>query len=219
MHPTVVVFDIDGTLTDTMDVDVECYNRAVLEVIGVEIPSNWSDFDEVTDRGILETACHLAGREPPDEASCLRAAERTGELLRDALQRAPERFEPVPGARSVFRRLEEAGCVVAMATGAWRPSAVVKLRGAGIDVGSVPLVTSSEHRARREIIRAAATQAAGLEPARATYVGDGVWDGRAAEELGYRFVGIGRPGRARRLYEVGASVVLTDLTDAAALLE
>jgi phosphoglycolate phosphatase-like HAD superfamily hydrolase len=42
------------------------------------------------------------------------------------------------------------------------------------------------------------------------YVGDGVWDARAARRLGYAFVGIG--DGAERLREEGASMVVGDLT-------
>jgi len=52
----VAVFDIDGTLTDTMDVDVECYEAAVLAELEVEIPADWPTFNEVTDSAILATA-------------------------------------------------------------------------------------------------------------------------------------------------------------------
>ncbi|MBT8487823.1 MAG: HAD family hydrolase [Gemmatimonadetes bacterium] len=218
MTSPLVVFDIDGTLTDTMDVDVECFERAVLEVVGVEIPATWSSFGEVTDPAIVETACRLAGRPTPDEVTLHRAADRTGELLEAALTTSPSRFSPVPGAPTIFDRLRAAGCRVAMATGAWRPSAEVKLRGSGLADASVPLATSSEHPARADIIREAVARAGGDGAETTVYVGDGVWDGRAALELGYRFVGVGAGDRARRLRDVGAHVVVPDLKHAVKLM-
>lgn len=217
MPGPLVVFDIDGTLTDTMDVDVECFERAVHEVVGVEIPATWAEFEEITDPAIVETACRLAGHPLPDAATLSRAAERTGVLLGRALDTAPHRFAPIPGAETVFARLRGTGCRLAMATGAWRPSAEVKLRGAGIADATVPLATSSEHRARADIIREAANRAGGAVEG-PVYVGDGVWDGRAALELGYRFVGVGTGDRARRLRDVGADVVVPDLRDATKIL-
>ncbi len=215
MNGPLVVFDIDGTLTDTMDVDVECFERAVLEVVGVEIPASWTAFDEVTDPAIVETACRLAGLPVPDASTHRLAARRTAELLEHALDADRTRFQPIDGAESVFGRLRAWGCRVAMATGAWRPSAEVKLRGAGVWDPSVPLATSSEHRARADIIRDATRRAGGDGGMPATYVGDGVWDGRAAIELGYRFVGVGTGEAVGLLREVGATVVVPDLLDAA----
>lgn len=213
MASPLIVFDIDGTLTDTMDVDVECFERAVREVVGVEIPTTWAAFDEITDPAIVATACRMAGLPVPDDHTLRRAATRTGELLEQAGKVAPARFSPMPGASTIFDRLRALGCRVAMATGAWRPSAEVKLAASGIADASVPLATSSEHAARADIIREAVSRAGGGGTAQTVYVGDGVWDGRAALELGYRFVGVGSEERAERLAAVGAAFVVPDLRE------
>lgn len=217
MGQRIAVFDIDGTLTDTMDVDVECYETAVREVLELDIPATWADFDEITDTAIVEQACELAGRPPPGEGLRRQAAERVAALLEQALEGFPERFRPIPGARNVFGALRDAGWEVAMGTGAWRPSAQVKLRGAEIPTAGVPLATSTEHRARTDIIREAVTRAGVAPEARVVYVGDGVWDGRAAGRLGYRFLGVGQGARARDLTAAGASRVIPDLTPSGVL--
>src|SRR5256886_17480015 len=47
------------------------------------------------------------------------------------------------------------------------------------------------------------------------YVGDGVWDARAARNLGFRFIGISHePARVERLYAEGAHHVFADYLDA-----
>lgn len=213
----IVVFDIDGTLTDTTEVDVECYEAAVLEEIGLVIPGDWPAFDDVTDSAILAVACERQGMPVPAPAVQSRMAERVGELLDHALRRDPERFRPIAGAREVFALLESAGWSVAMATGAWRPSALVKLRGGSIPHDGVPLATSSDHHARAEIILHA-VQAVSHDQAPVVYVGDGVWDGRAAKSLGYSFIGVGQGARASELRAVGASAVVADFADGAAFL-
>ena len=106
-----------------------------------------------------------------------------------------------------------------MATGAWRPSASVKLRGAEIPHDGVPLATSSEHPERRRIIELALAGLPGAERDQAVYVGDGAWDGRAARSIGLGFVGVGTDGHAARLSAVGASTVVPDFADVAVLLE
>jgi phosphoglycolate phosphatase-like HAD superfamily hydrolase len=45
------------------------------------------------------------------------------------------------------------------------------------------------------------------------YVGDAVWDVKAARNLGYRFVGIGSGANAERLRREGARRVLADYLD------
>jgi len=215
----IVVFDIDGTLTDTTEVDVECYEAAVLAEIGVEIPSDWHTLDDVTDATILEVACARQGVEVPSARAQERIAARVGELLALAFRGAPERFRPIPGAGDVFGELARAGWHVAMATGAWRPSALVKLRAAGIPFDGVPLASASDHSGRADIIRHAVRAVTGNAPDSVIYVGDGVWDGRAASRLGYRFVGVGQGSRADQLRSVGARAVIPDFTDAGFFLE
>jgi hypothetical protein len=55
MH--LVVFDIDGTLTDTCQADESCYWRAFYDVFGIcENQPDWSTFCHVTDSGIAAQA-------------------------------------------------------------------------------------------------------------------------------------------------------------------
>jgi phosphoglycolate phosphatase-like HAD superfamily hydrolase len=215
----IAVFDIDGTLTDTNDIDVECYEAAVLSEIGLEVPSDWTSFEDVTDATVLAVACERRGLPVPDQRVQERIARKAGELLAAALDRTPERFRPIPGAREIFTSLECAGWKVAMATGAWRPSALVKLTGAGIPYGGVPLASASEHSARVDIIRHAVRLITSTTPDTVVYIGDRVWDGRAAKALGYAFVAVGQEEHADQLRRVGATSVVQDFTDAQSLVE
>ena len=215
----IAVFDIDGTLTDTMGVDIECYIAAVREVVGIEIPKQWEAYDEITDAAVLETACRLRDFPRPTPDLQRRTALRLAGMLREALASTPHRFQPIPGARDVFDLVRRAGWRVAMATGAWRPSAMVKLDGAEIPSEGVPLATCSEETARRDIILRAVAQVDGTPSSEVVYVGDGTWDGRAAASLGYGFIGIGRGDRAEALRSAGAGAVFEDLSDGAALLD
>ena len=214
----IAVFDIDGTLTDTMDVDVECYEGAIREILGIEVPATWPSMDEVTDSAILETTCQEHGHPLPDGGTLRRIADRVSELLTIQLRERPERFTPIPGAREIFAGLRGMGWRVAMATGAWRPSTVVKLAGARIPTDGVPLATSTEYRARRDIIRHAVSAFSEQDTDVVVYVGDGVWDGRAATSLGYGFVGLGPTENEAALRGVGASGYVHDLSDAARLV-
>lgn len=214
----IAVFDIDGTLTDTMGVDIECYISAVREVVGIDVPEELDAYDEFTDAAVLETACRLRDHPLPTSDVQRRTALRLAEMLEEALHSTPHRFRPIPGARDVFESLKRAGWRVAMATGAWRPSAMVKLTGAEIPYEGVPLATSSEHRARTDIISRAVTEVGGDGSGQVVYIGDGVWDGRAAAALGYGFIGIGAGDRQARLREVGAAAVFENLSDDRALV-
>jgi len=186
--------------------------------LAIHIPVDWSSLEDVTDATVLAAACERNGVPMPDEQVQGRIAERIGALLTTVLTDTPDRFRPIAGATGVFAALRVAGWSVAMATGAWRPSALVKLRGAGIPHDDVPLASASDHAARADIIRHA-VRAVGGAPSAVVYVGDGLWDGRAARALGYPFMGVGQGARADELRGAGAGAVIPDFADARSVLE
>jgi phosphoglycolate phosphatase-like HAD superfamily hydrolase len=58
-----VIFDIDGTLTRTYDLDGAPYARAFVETFGQPLPSReWTTYRHVTDRGIAEVALARLGQ-------------------------------------------------------------------------------------------------------------------------------------------------------------
>jgi phosphoglycolate phosphatase-like HAD superfamily hydrolase len=217
MH--LVVFDIDGTLTDINRVDGECYWRTVCEVLGLsgERP-DWSSFRHVTDTGIAAELCsRYLGRELRSEE-----IDAIGRRLTDLLEVGFAREDPsqIPGAAKILSILNNSSdFAVALATGGLRLSAELKLRRAGLPFALIPLATSKDAVSREEILRLAAARAAekyAREFSTFTYVGDGVWDVKAARALRWRFIGIGKGEQAQRLRLVGASMVIPDYRSAEA---
>ena len=79
---------------------------------------------------------------------------------------------------------------VAIATGGWFESAVLKLDSAGLHRPGIPVATADDSWDRTEIMRIAlARLGTGFESV--TYYGDGPWDRAACEALGWRFVAVG----------------------------
>lgn len=220
-HMPVAVFDIDGTLTDTTSIDVECYRAALRSELGLELPKDWDTLPQITDSGILAALCRREGRPELNQEAEKRVALRVRDLLEKALLSSPDRFRPISGAREILSTVRKAGWRVAIATGAWRESALVKLRGARIHYHGIPLCTSSEHRDRREVIRSAIAKASLAEPSRGSvvFLGDGRWDARAAADLGCTFVGIGKGQAANDLSEAGAVAVMPDFSNGSFLVD
>ena len=207
------IFDIDGTLTDTNPVDEECYVAAVRDELGCDIGPGWDGIDDVTDAQILRAlwARDRAGPLPADLER--RVIRRFIELLeREAVLR-PQRFLAIPGARNAFELVRSLGWSPAIATGAWRESALMKLRAAGIPFDGVPLSTSSDEVARADIIRRLLPDLSLLDRTAIVYFGDAVWDVRAANALGIQFVGVGRGREAELLRDAGAAIVISDFDD------
>lgn len=122
-----VVFDIDGTLTETMAVDTECFLRAFEEVFGfVKIDPDWSRYRHATDPGILNELIQVRRGRSPSAGEVAQFRNHFLALLEAAA--AAARFRPIPGAGDMLRRLSsDPGFQVALATGAWSASARLKL--------------------------------------------------------------------------------------------
>ncbi|HTP28316.1 MAG TPA: HAD family hydrolase [Anaeromyxobacteraceae bacterium] len=199
-----VLFDVDGTLIQSTAIDADVYARTFAAVFGTELPSTeWGTYLCATDRGVAEEAVRTLGLDP---ALIPEFQQRFVAGL--VLEAGTRGVEPVRGARDVPHRLGEAGHTVALATGAWERAARVKLRAARIPVEGHLLVGSDAHVAREEIIREA-LQRAGPAARRAVYVGDGVWDLRAARALRLPFVGV-EPEGCGILRGAGAASVVRD---------
>src|SRR5438094_2599822 len=108
---------------------------------------------------------------------------------------------------------------VSLASGAWECSARFKLASTGLDFPQIPAAFSDDAHAREAIMQASLVRAAQSRSRNSfdavIYVGDGVWDARAARNLGFRFIGISHePARVERLYAEGAHHVFADYLDA-----
>ena len=206
----VLVFDIDGTLTATNDVDEQLFGAAIRAVFP-DVPAvPFTEFTEFTDTAILREICEAySSRDYPSVEEDVQRHFVAG--LEAAVADDPGAFLPIPGACEIFTAVRDAGWAPAIATGAWRRSAELKLTAAGIPIAEVPLSTSSEAVRRVDIIRRAVEcVASGEEATEVVYVGDGPWDVRACRELGIGFVGRSTPETEGLLAQEGAQATVPD---------
>ena len=157
------IFDIDGTLTRTTALDDNCYVRAIEAGLGVSgFDTDWANYAHATDSGLLEEiARRTLGRGPTPE-EWLRVRRVFLELLAVAAGRAGA-VTQVAGAGALLQLLAARGWGVALATGAWRPSATIKLSTAGLAWEGLPLATADDHAERAEIVKRAAARASEKE--------------------------------------------------------
>jgi phosphoglycolate phosphatase-like HAD superfamily hydrolase len=224
-----IVFDVDGTLTRTCRVDADCYAGALTEVFGLrDVDTDWSQYHHVTDSAILRQLIERAfGRAPTTEERAA-FASRLCRLLTAVLDGSPDLATEVPGASALLRALAAEGrWAIALASGALCCSVRLKLATAGLtEAMTLPCATGDDGERREDIVGIAIARAASAWQvngfSRVVAVGDGVWDVRAARQLGMPFVGVSAERGATALVAAGAHSVLddfTDLTDVRAVLE
>ena len=217
MGQGIVIFDVDGTLSRTSEVDDDCWMAAARSILGVEsMSTDWSTYTHSTDEAIATDLIRDRTDLPREPATVHAVRDDFAARITDALARDPDLFHPIPGAVEIFGILESAGWTPAIATGGWRRTAEMKLRAAGVPFDGVPAAHADDAHPREEIVRISATRAVppGLEHfQRAAYVGDGIWDVRAAATLGIGFIGIGEGEAAGRLRGAGAETVFPGFED------
>jgi phosphoglycolate phosphatase-like HAD superfamily hydrolase len=215
MH--LVMFDIDGTLTETTKIDEECFVRSFKDVFGLtDIDTDWSHYPHTTDSGIFHDVFTSRIGQSPTAQEVSRFRQHFVQLLAAASSQSP--FAPVAGADRLLSRLAQGGSHrVSLATGAWRDSARLKMASAGMRFDDHPAATADDALDRESIMTLSRQRAAeryGESFACTVYVGDGVWDAHACRSVGVPFIGIGTGSRATRLSAEGAVCVFPDFRDA-----
>jgi HAD superfamily hydrolase (TIGR01509 family) len=183
---TALVFDLDGTLVDTVYAHVFAWQRAFAEE-GLPI-DGWRIHRRVGMSGGLFTraAAREVGRDlSVDEAEALQ--RRHGELFRELL---PER-RPLPGAVDVLRDLREGGVTHGIATSGRRPEIDASLEALGVGDETVVVERGDVTRAKPEPdLFLACAERLGVPAGQCYVVGDAVWDLLAARRAGMLAVGL-----------------------------
>lgn len=205
-----IVFDLDGTLVDTVYAHVLAWQQA-LEEAGIVI-DGWRIHRRVGMSGGLFTraVAREIGR-PLSAEEQARLQRRHGELYRELL---PVR-RPLPGARDLLRRLHEAGVPFGIATSGRHPEIDTSL--AVLDVPADVIIID-----RGDVLRAkpepdlflACQERMGVRREDCYVVGDAVWDLLAAGRAGMLSVGLLSGGYGEdELSKAGAFRVYRDAQD------
>ncbi len=213
-----VIFDIDGTLTDTVKVDDHCYGESLKEMLKIDISNlDWQKIKEDgtgTDTGMLMAICKMLcnGKPRPEEKRLVFYYFKA--CLTKTSLKEPNRFQPVKGGIDFLRDIcSKEGYKVAIATGSWEETGLIKLKAAGYDISNLPYANCNKHSNRTEIIKHAIKLSDFHgDYSDIYYIGDGAWDLKATEILGINFVGIDYYDDGM-LKNLGAEHVFKDFTD------
>ena len=216
LAPDAFIFDLDGTLVDTVGTRIAAWLRT-FEEEGIR-----ADRAQVAaligsdGRRLAKVVAEAAGR-PIDEERAEAIDRRSGEIYSE-LNRDPR---PLPGARELLHALERKGIRWAIATSS-RPEQV-DASVASIGLSARPTIVDGSHVANAkpapDLLLYAAREL-GVQPERTWYVGDSVWDMQAARAAGMRAVGVATgAATVRDLEESGASLTVANLGELVDRLE
>ena len=182
---TAFLFDLDGTMVDSVYQHVLAWNEAMAEV-GLEL-AVWTIHRRIGMSGGLMANAILR------ETGHVVSMEEAARLLRlhaEAYARLSRTVRPLPGARELLTYLSEAGVPWAIATSGLISSAGPVLETLGVPVG-VPVVTRDQvaHAKPDPDLFLAAADRLGVPITDSVVVGDSVWDLLAARRA--RALGVG----------------------------
>jgi HAD superfamily hydrolase (TIGR01549 family) len=181
-----LIFDLDGTLIDTVYAHVFAWQRALAEA-GMPI-EGWRIHRRMGMSGGLFTraVARELGR-PLSDQEIEDVQQRHGQLFRELL---PER-RPLPGAVDLLRHLTEGGVPYGIATSGRRPEINDSLEALGVTEGVVIVERGDVLRAKPEPdLFLACQERMGVQIRDVTVVGDAVWDLLAARRAGMLSVGL-----------------------------
>ena len=181
-----LIFDLDGTLVDTVYAHVFAWQRAFAEV-GLPI-DGWRIHRRIGMSGGLfaRAVAREVGR-PLSADQAEEIQQRHGAIFREFL---PER-RPLPGAVQLLADLRELGIVHGVATSGRRPEIDESLAALGLGRDTVVVERGDVVRAKPEPdLFLTCAERLGVEANECYVVGDAVWDLLAARRAGMLSVGL-----------------------------
>lgn len=221
-----IIFDIDGTLCDTVDIDDRCFGEALKAQFQIDPAQiDWTQFKNITtgsDSGMaVEIVRELTGNVlKPEQMKKLQ--DYFHNILENEIKKLATSTE-IPGASGFIASLiksEEWG--TGFATGSWEKSGRIKLFSAGIGIGSLPYSHSDYHDRRENIVAETIRRAKEYYQTenfeKIIYTGDGEWDFKTSKTLGIEFIGIDIENTGK-LKKLGAEYIFKDYTEPEKILK
>ena len=223
MRPTVLLFDIDGTLLDTGGAGRRAIARAFDSLHGRADACRGFSFDGMTDRGIVRLGLQAISAPISDEAIDQLLARYVDCLEESVRSVTDDRYIVHAGMREAVDAAHSARMAVGLGTGNIREGARVKLSRVGLFEKFSFGGFGDDHELRPELIRKGAERGAQqlgvpLGAARVVVIGDTPKDISAAQAIGAESIGVATGGyTSEQLRATGATHVFETLADAGAL--
>ncbi|MEO8273908.1 MAG: HAD family phosphatase [Chloroflexota bacterium] len=215
-RPGGVIFDLDGTLVDTVTARIDGWVEAL---DAASIPATREAIAPMIGMDGKRLAREVAGakgRSLGDDE--VEAIDKAAGAAFDRLNQAPR---PLPGVGGLLAVLEDAGLPWLIATSSRKEQVTVSVAALGL--ARAPEIVDGSHvkhaKPAPDLLLLAARRL-GVQPAQVWAVGDSTWDMRAAVAGGLVAIGVtaGSAVTANELKAAGASLVVPALGDLAEML-
>ena len=210
-RPAAIVFDLDGTLVDTVGARIAGWSEVFAEEGIAATPEQIEPMIGMDGRRLAIEVARAAGM-ALDADRAERIDHRAGALF-DEHNRHPR---ALPGARECVARLDAAGVTWAIATSSRAEQVTASVAALRLD--HEPRIVDGSAVAHAKpapdlLLRAA--EELGVAPGDSWYVGDSTWDMRAAVAADMRAIGVvaGAVVDVGALAEAGADTVLGTLDE------
>jgi HAD superfamily hydrolase (TIGR01509 family) len=215
--PAAVLFDLDGTLVDTVRTRISSWEQALANAGLPTGRDRIAPLIGLDGKRLASEIAALAGR-PINDARAEEIDRESGEIY-ERLNLAPR---PLPGLDRLVGELERRGIRWAIATSSRKDQVGTSVDALGLR-GEPTIVDASHVRHAKpepDLLLLAAEQLS-IEPAACWYVGDATWDMVSAVAAGMIAIGVtaGSAVDAATLRGAGAAAVVETLEEIAEVLE
>jgi len=211
--PEAVLFDLDGTLIDTVETRIKAWLQALEEVGFPTRRERLAPLIGLDGKRLAREIAALAGVTLDDDRAEA-VDQRSGEIY-EQLNRSPR---PLPGVRELVGAIEARGLPWAIATSSRKAQVATSVAALGL--ASEPTIVDASHvehaKPEPDLLLLAAKEV-GVEPTRCWYIGDSTWDVVAAVAAGMIPIGVtaGAAVDEAALHGAGAATVVESLMELA----
>jgi HAD superfamily hydrolase (TIGR01509 family) len=215
-RPSAVLFDLDGTLVDTVETRIEAWGEALGAAGFPTTLEQLAPLIGLDGKRLAREVAAAAGR-PIDD----RRAEEIDKACGEVFERLNESPMPLPGVGELVSALEDNGIRWGIGTSSRREQVARSVDALGLPREPTIIDGSRVEHAKPEpdLLLLAASEL-GVDPGRCWYVGDSTWDMVSAVAAGMISVGVtaGSAVDEEALTGAGAQLVVERLDDLVSLL-